>query len=248
MYGSLTGLFIGISALIKPITIALPLVIAGIACICAIPCRSWQRALFSFSVIIAYLLLISPWELWARSISGAWIPLCTNGPNVLIDGVTLGAVRGLDPGWIPPGAHAITQDAVSHYSGLKSTRSIISFLFGKIRKEPIGIAELVLTKAARTWYGSESRTFEIWVLAVQTLYLPFALFGAWVMSAGDRQQRNFLLITTAITLYFWAMTTFVGLPLLRYLVAPISLILIFAAVGIEGSTQKLFRLLTHGRR
>jgi hypothetical protein len=239
-YGSLAGIVIGISALIKPITIALPVIIVGLAWICIVPCQTRHRALFSLSVAIAYLLLISPWELWAHSMSGKWIPLGTNAPNVLIDGITLGAVRGLNPGWIPPRAHAITQDAVGHYSELKSTGSIISFLSVKVRKEPTGIAELVLTKAVRSWYGSESRTFEIWVLAVQALYLSFALLGAWVMSAGDRQQRNFLLIATAITLYFWAMTTFVGLPLLRYLVPPISLVIVFAAVGIEKLTQRLF--------
>jgi 4-amino-4-deoxy-L-arabinose transferase-like glycosyltransferase len=240
VYGPLTGLVIGISALVKPITIGLPAVIAGIAWICVVRCRARQRALFSVSLIIAYMLLISPWELWARSMSGKWIPLCTNGPNVLIDGVTLGAVRGLDLGWIPPGAKAITQDAIGHYSELKSPGSIASFLLAKARAEPIGIAELVVTKAARSWYGSESRTFETWVLVIQVFYLPFIVLGAREMSGGDRQQRNFLLIVTATTLYFWAMTTFVGLPLLRYLVPPISLVLIFAALGIERLTQRLF--------
>jgi ABC-type Co2+ transport system permease subunit len=97
-----------------------------------------------------------------------------------------------------------------------------------------------MTKAARSWYGSESRTFETWVLVIQVFYLPFIVLGAPKMSAGDRQQRNFVLIATATILYFWAMTTFVGLPLLRYLVPPISLVLIFAAVGIERLMQKLF--------
>jgi 4-amino-4-deoxy-L-arabinose transferase-like glycosyltransferase len=238
-YGSVTGFVIGISALIKPITIALPVVIAGLAWICIVPCRTRERAIFSLSVAIAYLLLISPWELWAHSMSGKWIPLGTNAPNVLIDGVTLGAVRGLNPNWIPPGAHAITQDAVGHYSELKSTGSIINFLLIKVRKEPTGIAELVLTKAVRSWYGSESRASESWVLVIQILYSPFIFLGVRQMLAGNRQQRNFLLIVTATILYFWAMTTFIGLPLLRYLVPPICLVLILAAVGMDALAQKL---------
>jgi hypothetical protein len=114
-YGCLVGLILGIASLIKPIAIALPIIFAGLACFCVIPCQPRQRALLSFCMVVAYLLPISPWEVWAREVSGQWIPLCTNGPNVLIDGLTLGTVRGVKPVWMPQNVRALTQDAVEHY-------------------------------------------------------------------------------------------------------------------------------------
>src|SRR5438105_2403204 len=87
LYGFLLGFILAIIALIKPFGIALPAVFMGLAWMCTAPCRPRHRGRFSFCVLVAYLLLISPWEVWAWRVSGHWIPLCTNGPNALIDGL-----------------------------------------------------------------------------------------------------------------------------------------------------------------
>ena len=246
-YGCLAGLILGIAALIKPIAIALPVIFAGLACVCVIPCRPRQRALFSFCMVVAYLLPISPWEVWAREVSGQWIPLCTNGPNVLIDGLTLGSVRGVKPVWMPQNVRALTQDAVEHYKDLKTTGSIANFLIAKIREEPRVVAQLLLIKAARSWYGNESHAFEKWVVVIQLLYLPFVIFGVREMSRGDRQRTNFLLIVAAMVLYFWAMTTFTALPELRYLVPAMSFVMIIAAVAFDTLAITCFQRLSSAR-
>jgi 4-amino-4-deoxy-L-arabinose transferase-like glycosyltransferase len=247
-YGCLVGLSLGLAALIKPFAIALPVIFVGLACVCVIPCRPRQRALFSFCVAIVYLLAISPWEVWAREVSGQWIPLCTNGPNVLIDGLTLGTVRGMKPVWMPQNVRALTQDAVEHYKDLKTTASIANFVIAKIREEPRAVAQLLLIKAGRSWYGSESHAFEKWVVVIQLLYLPFVIFGVREVSKGDRQQRNFLLTTAAIVMYFWALTTFAALPELRYLVPAMSLIMIIAAVAFDALATNCIRRLSSMRR
>lgn len=246
-YGCLVGLILGIAALIKPIAIALPVIFAGLACVCVIPCRPRQRALFSFCLVVAYLLSISPWELWAREVGGQWIPLCTNGPNVLIDGLTLGTVRGVKPVWMPQNVLALTQDAVEHYKDLKTTGSIANFVIAKIRKDPKVVAQLLVIKAARSWYGNESHAFEKWVVVIQLLYLPFVIFGVREMSRGGRQHTNFLLIVAAIALYFWAMTTLTALPELRYLVPAMSFVMIIAAVAFDTLAINCFQRLSSTR-
>jgi hypothetical protein len=248
-YGCLVGLILGIAALLKPIAIVLPVIFAGLACICIIPCRPRQRALFSFCMVAAYLLLISPWEVWARKVSGQWIPLCTNGPNVLIDGLTLGTVRGVKPVWMPQSVRALTQDAVEHYKDLKTTGSIANFLIVKIREEPKVVAQLFTIKAARSWYGNESHAFEKWVVLIQLLYLPFVVFGVREMSRSKTaRHRNFLLIVAAITLYFWAITTFTILPELRYLVPAMSFVMIIAAVALDTLAINCLQRLSSARR
>jgi 4-amino-4-deoxy-L-arabinose transferase-like glycosyltransferase len=239
-YGSLAGLSLGLAALIKPFAIGLPVIFAAVACICVVRCRPKKRAVFSSCVILAYILAISPWELWARKVSGSWIPLGTNGPNVLIDGLTLGTVRGVKPVWLPQNVQVLTRDAVEHRHELKTTGSIVRFFLAKAREEPAVIAEFFLIKAARSWYGNETHTAEKWVFVIQLLYFPFVILGARELWRGDRQQKNLLLMVTAIGVYFWAMTTFTALPLLRYLVPAMSLVMIVAAVACDGLAVRWF--------
>lgn len=232
-YGACVGLALGLAALLKPIAIALPVVVGGAACFCAVPCQQKQRARFTFSVIVAYLLILSPWELWAKKVSGQWIPLGTNGPNVLIDGLTFGTVRDVKPVWLPSRVQALTKDAVAHYYELKTTSSLARFMLRKAKEEPGTLAELFLIKAGRSWYGSESHAFEKWVLLIQMVYVPFLILGAHELWRRDRRQRNFLLFVIGVTVYFWSITTLTALPDLRYLVPTVSLTMIIAAVGGE---------------
>jgi hypothetical protein len=242
-YGSLLGLLLGIAAIIKPIAIV------GLAWICAIPCRARQRALFCFCVGVAYLAPIAPWEIWAKQVSGQWIPLCTNVPNVLIDGLTFGTVRGLKPGWMPQPVHSLTHDAVADYKDLKTTRNIAKFVMTEIRDRPAVFAQLLLIKAARSWYSNESRTFEKGIIVIQLLYLPWVILGMRALSKGDRQKRNFLWIAIAITLYFWTMTTLISLPDLRYLVPAVSLLVIVMAVAVDAvGLRSRQRTLFSGRK
>jgi Dolichyl-phosphate-mannose-protein mannosyltransferase len=232
-YGAVVGVALGLAALIKPIAIALPVVVVGAACFCTVPCKRRHRARFAFGVIVAYLLLLSPWELWANKVSGQWIPLGTNGPNVLIDGLTFGTVRGVKSVWLPAKVQSLTEEAVAHYHELKTTRSLAKFIFRKAKEEPGALAELFLIKAGRSWYGSESHAFEEVVLLVQMVYVPFVILGARELWRHDRRQRSFLLLVTGITLYFWSVTTLTALPDLRYLVPTVSLTMIVAAVALD---------------
>jgi 4-amino-4-deoxy-L-arabinose transferase-like glycosyltransferase len=243
-YGCGVGGTLALAALIKPIVIVLPLVVAGLAWFCIVPCRPRQRALFSVCVVATYILLIAPWELWARQISGDWIPLCTNGPSVLIDGLTFGTIRGLQPVAMPARVSAFTKEAVERGKELRNPGKVVHFLAAKAREEPGTIAEFFLVKAARSWYGNETHTAENWIVLIQLLYLPFVLAGARMTIHGTPEQRNFLLLASTFVLYFWAMTTFTALPLLRYMVPTVGFLMILAAPSVEAS---LFYLRGHRR-
>src|SRR5438445_11679948 len=99
----------------------------GLAWMCTAPCRPRHRGRFSFCVLVAYLLLISPWEVWAWRVSGHCIPLCTNGPNALTDGLTFGTVRGLKPVPMPESVPTLTEDALAHAQPPSTRARIASF-------------------------------------------------------------------------------------------------------------------------
>jgi hypothetical protein len=228
-YGLALGGVLATAALLKPFCIALPVVFACLVWACEIAGRRRRRWTFSILVVIAYVCLILPWEIWARRASGQWIPLCTNGPNALIDGLTFGTVRGLKQTPMPEAVHALAQDAVAQYQDLKTTSSIAHFLITQARERPLSVVELFVVKAIRSWYGSESHSFEKAILIIQLCYLPFVIFGARRAWKGGRKQRNFVIVAVGIVTYFWAMTVFTALPILRYIVPAISLLIICAA-------------------
>lgn len=231
--GTVLGVILGIAALLKPFSIAMPVLFIAMAWTCAIACRRRQRILFSLSIFVAYLMLISPWEIWAGRASGHFIPLCTNGPNALIDGITFGMVRGAPQILMPKSVQLLTENAITHYKQLKTTTSIAHFLIAQLREQPRAVIQLFLLKAARSWYGNESHRFEGWVAAIQLLYLPFVLLGMRIVWKGGRQQRNFLLVAIGVALYFWAMTTLTALALLRYMVPALNILMVLVAVALD---------------
>jgi hypothetical protein len=166
--------------------------------------------------------------------------------RVAANAVSVAATLGLPAGRrkpLPRFRHSfdqLTRDAIDNYKDLKTTGSIARFLLTKARDEPAAVAQLFLLKAARSWYGNESHAFERWIFVIQLPYLPFVVLGARELWRGNRQQRNFLLVVAATMLYFWAMTTFTGMPLLRYLVPAISLVMIVAAVAVDGLAIRRF--------
>ena len=240
-YGVLLGLILGLTALVKPFSIGLPLAFVALAGVSPISGQRRSRIVFSACLLITYAATISPWEIWAWHVGGHWIPLCTNGANALIDGLTFGTERGLPQVALPEGARALVRDAASHYPQLKSSSSIAHYILTRVRQTPIAILELLLVKAARSWFGNESHTLERWIAIIQLVYLPFLLLGArTVWKYGDAPQKNFALLAIVITAYFWIMTTVTAEAILRYMVPVNCLLVVFVAVSFEFLSTRFF--------
>ena len=240
-YGVLLGLILGVTALVKPFSIGLPLAFVALAGVSPISGQRRSRIVFSACLLITYAATISPWEIWAWHVGGHWIPLCTNGSNALIDGLTFGTERGLPQVALPEGARALVRDAASHYPQLKSTSSIAHYILTRVRQTPIAILELLLVKAARSWFGNESHTLERWIAIIQLVYLPFLLLGArTVWKYGDAPQKNFALLAIVFTAYFWIMTTVTAEAILRYMVPVHCLLVVFVAVSFEFLATRFF--------
>lgn len=240
--GMLLGLILGISALIKPFSIGLPFVFVALAGGSWIRAERRSRIVFSACLMITYAATIAPWEIWASHVKGRWIPLCTNGPNALIDGIAFGTERGLPQIALPQGARALVADAAAHYPQLKSTGSIAHFMLHKVRETPIAVLELVSVKAARSWFANETHMLERWIAVIQLFYLPFLLWGIRsVWKYGDAAQKNFALLAAALTAYFWIMTTVTAEAILRYMVPVTCLLMMFVAISFESLSLLLLQ-------
>ncbi len=230
VWGSVCGALAASAALAKPFNIGLAVVFAILPWVCDVKCSRGTRAAFSATVLIAFSLSILPWEIWASQRAGHCIPLCTNGNATLLDGITFGMGRNKvqNPPALPRPVDALARDFAARRKDLQSNGEVVTLLVAQTRCSPFKVALLFLTKAIVSWYGNDSHHHERWALLIQLFYLPFVIFGILVAHSGTRQQRNFLFIAGGITLYYWGMTTFIALPIVRYMVPAISLLMVLA--------------------
>lgn len=239
LWGSLCGAVVACAALTKPFNIGLAAVFVALAWICDVPCTRRARALFSASVVLAFALSMLPWEVWASEQAGHCIPLCTNGTASLVDGLTFGVGRNKIQTLpaLPSPVAALANDFAAHRRDFETNRKIIGLLLADIRKKPTAVASLFFVKAMQSWYENDSHHHERWAALIQLFYLPLLLLGAWLARRSDRQYKNFALIACGVGLYYWAMTTFVALAILRYMVPAISLLMVVAGNGLEVMAQ-----------
>jgi 4-amino-4-deoxy-L-arabinose transferase-like glycosyltransferase len=235
VWGSACGTVVALAALTKPFHIALAVVFVVLAWVCDVRCSRWERTLFSLSVVIAFALMILPWEVWASRTAGRPIPLCTNDTATFMDGLTFGIGRKKvhNP---PPLSGRVTKlanDFAAHRRDFKNNRDVVRLLLAEVAQTPYGVALLFLTKATQSWYVNDSHHHEQWAVLIQVSYLPLFILGAWFMRDGGRRYKNFLLMVSGVTLYYWGMTTFVAPAILRYMVPAISLLMVFAGNAIH---------------
>lgn len=231
LWGLASGVVLGLSALTKPFTIALPIVFLVLAWLCKVPCTRTERALFSLSLVFAFVLSLSPWEVWVWRESRQCVPLCTNGPASVADGLTFGILHKTahQRPLLPTNVAALTDDLAAHREALRSTRGIARLLLDKAKEEPITVARLFLIKAVQSWYSNDSHSHEKWTALIQLFYLPLFALGAGLARRRNRLERNFFMIAAGITLYYWAMTTFAAPAIMRYMVPATGILMVLAA-------------------
>jgi 4-amino-4-deoxy-L-arabinose transferase-like glycosyltransferase len=241
LWGCICGVVLGFAALTKPFTLALPAVFFVLAWVCNVPCTRIRRAVFSLAILAAFVLALSPWEVLAWRATGQIIPLCTNGPASAADGLTFSRLRKKagPRQQLPTKVAALADDLAAHRKELRSSGGIARLLLTKVKQEPIEVASLFLTKAVQSWYSNDSHTHEHWTALVQFFYLPLFGMGAWLARSRDRQEKNFLLIAAGVTLYYWAMTTFAALAIMRYMVPAISLLMVLAGDATDAFLRAL---------
>lgn len=233
-YGLIIGATLAVTSLVKPFAIGLPIVFGVLAWLCTVPCHWRKRAIFSGYLVLMYLLVLLPWELWARQTTGQWLPLCRSGPSALVDGLSFGLARhNASELPLPDDVRVIAGDVAMHAEQFTSSGRVLQFLRIKLREKPVAVVHLFLLKAIRSWYGNDSHTHEKWIILIQLLYLPAVLLGGTVAWNIEARRRNFLLVAGTVTLYYWGMTTIAALAIVRYMLPASALLMVLAAIGLE---------------
>jgi len=229
----LAGFSIGIAMLIRPIAIGLGLIFAITYWL--VSHESKKPQLFGiFLILIGNMLAIFPWEYSTYQNNGEIIPLSSNGVGSIRLGFTFPVKlddfrKAVD---VPVDVKNLAQQILTDSQSISSTKEQFEILSYYLIKEPIPFLKLIIIKLSRTWYGSDTNTYDQYSLTIQVFYLVLIGLSAYI-SARNKNNKYFLFkISVPSLIYFWVMTI-VGMPLLRYMVPVISLTFLFVPAFIQ---------------
>ncbi|MEM8930032.1 MAG: glycosyltransferase family 39 protein [Acidobacteriota bacterium] len=236
----LAGVLIGLATLVRPVSLLLVLPLALSALI-----RYHRPGVRRIGVrlgvwaLLGHVLVLMPWEIWVHQATGQWLPVSSGGRLSLLDGLTYAVDPESDRNAVPPSVATLMDDIEAHRHLIGGPVSAARFLWDRAGDDPAPVVELLLIKAARCWYGTESLRRERALLVLQIGYLSLAAVGLWL----GRGRRREVWMAVLVVGYFWAMATLV-LSIVRYLVPVMPLVLPFAAEAVVA----VFDRLREGRR
>lgn len=236
-----SGLLLGAAMLVRPQGIGLGFVFALLVFLFAR--AGWPAKIgFAALILIGNLMLVGPWQAAINTPGSEYIPLSTGGNVSIKDGLTFLVVskdyrREMDHN---PELEALMTNIAVRRTEMKTTGAMVDVVLDEARQRPAMAAWFMGIKAVRSWYGTDSREFEGATMALQAMYLLLAVAGSWYAWRRGGDLRHLIAGNWLIVFYFWAMTIIV-VPLLRYMLPSMSLLMIALPGVYYGLTDLLRR-------
>ncbi len=227
------GLIFGFAMLIRPIAIGLGFALAIVIWFLAREMTPRFRALLISMLLLGSLVAVMPWEMWVYSKTGEIIWLSSSGAQNMREGVIF-AVNGSDyrpQRGVPPDIERLMNDILKRPNELGSVQGIVSVVAAEFRAHPVTVSKLYLLKAARSWYGTDSRQQESLILLVQPGYLLLILWCARRLWVWNEMSRKIVISILLLVIYFWAMTILVN-STLRYMLPATGILFLLIGAGI----------------
>lgn len=222
----LSGISLGLTTLIRPISIGVGIVFAMVLWFSRRELVPWVRVTLIAALLLGNLVVILPWEAVVYFQKGELILLSTSGVPSIIDGLTfsqdpLGYRENIQ---VSEQAQAVMQDIIQSTRAGKanSLGAIVSLIAQEFQARPRGILEITWLKILRSWYATDTGRYEIQVASIQIFYLIGILLGSWMTWRQGGARRLLAQSVLGLLLYFWGMT-FLALSILRYMVPAIGL-------------------------
>jgi 4-amino-4-deoxy-L-arabinose transferase-like glycosyltransferase len=239
----LAGVMAGFSMLVRPIGVGVSAILAVLV-FALVKERPLTRTLLAACLLAGSLLAVAPWELWVYRQTGRTVPLSTNGPASMVDGLAFAADHeqaGAGFFLVSPTLLPVMRAVRAQRGKLGSTGGVLGTVASLAKREPLKMGLLLATKAARSWYATESGRLEKPSLIVQMPYLLLSMLAVFLSCKAGERYRGAGLAVGLLVLYFWVMTIAV-LSISRYTVPAIGLLfLLWPAIPIwwEGAKVKV---------
>jgi 4-amino-4-deoxy-L-arabinose transferase-like glycosyltransferase len=241
-YAAAAGALAALATLVRPIGLMFgPVLVLAMLVSCS-QIRMRRKAVLAAFLMAGNILVVAPWEILAHQRTGLWIPVATVGTNTMIDGLTFGVTltaSGDSPSVrVSPPVRQVMQTIEDERPALERVSQLGVLLFAARHARAGPLAELMVLKAARAWYATNSQRLENRIVLVQAPYILLFVFGAVVSWRAGGGPRRIATLAAGLILYFWAMSMLAA-TLLRYLVPAISLLTIPAAFGVFRLVSRL---------
>ena len=224
-----SGSLLGLATLFRPVTLLLgiPLAVVWLVARMERPASPNRHRLWMITgLLVANILVLAPWEIWAHGQTGKWIPVSDGGRLSLLDGLTLAAKPERDGPEVPADVKALMEHIQAERRIIRGPADALEFMLENASATTL--VKMLWVQASRSWYATESLRFEQYLMVYQLPYLVLAALGLLSLFLGDDRQRTAALFIALVVLYFWAMTTLV-LSILRYMVPAMALLMMAIA-------------------
>ncbi|MGE5609156.1 MAG: ArnT family glycosyltransferase [Bacillota bacterium] len=226
--GFLLGLLIGVAMLVRPIAIAVAFILAALLWFHRPMDTRSRRAAAIVVLLLGNLLAVLPWQVYAYLRTGKVLLLSSGGLPSLIDGLTYALPRA-DRADTPVSREVLTvmqQCENAYRSGqIRSVSMAFVYLAQQAKEHPLAVLQIFATKAARSWFATDSHHLERPLLILQIPYLLAGLISLILALRWRGPARQMATLSLAFVLYFWAMTILV-LSLLRYMTPAMPLLFV----------------------
>lgn len=176
------------------------------------------------AVIAAAAALVVPWSVWASGQADHLVVVADAAGTNVLEGVSFGIddAGEADDLAVPSGVRDLAVDAHDLEGERPDDGEVTSHVLEQAADHPGAMAQLVVLKAARSWYGTESGRWEPAAAAVQVVVLAGCGAGAALGWRRGGLARRYVAVVAALVATSW-LTTIVVHSLLRHLVPTIGL-------------------------
>ena len=228
------GVSFGVTALIRPIGIAIPPV--AFAAMALTPGKDRRARLISAALVVfGFVAAVLPWETYVYRETGQIIPLSSGGGSALMGGLVWitrpeAQAAGLD---LPADVVSLVEQAERIWQeSARDKGAVVSFLATQLLENPIAMAKLAAMKATRPWYGTYSMQHDGAVLAMQILYFLLAVPGMVLLIKARTLPVGPHILPAALMFAFYGMAIIFP-PNVRFLVPTLGLMLAYPAAALD---------------
>ncbi len=156
-----SGLLLGAAALVRPIVLLLSVLFATALLLDTI-LKLKKGICYAVVLVGVFCLSVLPWETEVYLKTGEIIPLSTNGPSSILDGLTFtrSVRKGAPLPWMPGQVTQLMDRTWEQHQHLKTTGQIFHYLSFEFRQHPKTVLEFAGIKLARSWFGTDARLHE----------------------------------------------------------------------------------------
>jgi len=228
----------GGAMLVRPFAVGLGAMLAALL-VAAAPFGLRKRFLLVAVLLGANLALVAPWELWAHARTGAWIPLSTAGVSGVQDGLTYAVeAKGYRTNFrVPPDVRDLQVRLAAETSSIHDSGGLVEAVWQNARREPLAAFKMLLIKAARSWYGTDSGRLDMALLAIQIPYLAVLAASGVAFWHRHAEQRLLWFMLVGYLVYSWIVTIGV-LSIARYMTPAIGLLFVLAPSILEAVRRR----------